>query len=126
MNKLSHVGRANGRRGEVEAVIDGERRILCLTLGALAEIETAFGVDNIADLVARISGGRLGSAEMIAILGAALRGGGNVVADEDVADMRVDGGVDAAIGLVARLLRSTFLPEREASPPNPLKPQPAD
>jgi hypothetical protein len=123
MGDLSNVSRANARRGEVEAVIDGRRRILCLTLGALAEIETAFGVDNIADLVGRISGEKLGSTEMIAILGAALRGGGNIVADEDVADMRVDGGVDAAIGLVARLLRSTFLPEREAPRPNPLKPQ---
>lgn len=25
-------GRANRRRGEIEAIIDGERRILCLTL----------------------------------------------------------------------------------------------
>ena len=31
-------GRANRRRGEVEAEMDGERRILCLTLGALAEL----------------------------------------------------------------------------------------
>ena len=31
------TGRANRQRGEIEAVIDGERRILCMTLGALAE-----------------------------------------------------------------------------------------
>ena len=69
------IGRANGRRGEVEAIIDGERRILCLTLGALAEIETAFGVDNIGDLAGRLARGRIGAATIIAILAAALRGG---------------------------------------------------
>jgi len=126
---MAHPGttsRANARRGEIEALIDGERRILCLTLGALAEIETAFGVDNVADLVGRISLGRIGSAAMIAILGAALRGGGNVVADEDVADMRVDGGVEGAIRLVAKLLTSAFLPETPGASQNPQKPQSAN
>ena len=31
------AGRANRQRGEIEAVMDGERRILCMTLGALGE-----------------------------------------------------------------------------------------
>jgi hypothetical protein len=121
-----NIGRANGRRGEVEAVIDGERRILCLTLGALAEIETALGVDNIGDLAARLAGGRIAAPDIIAILGAAFRGGGNLVADEDVAEMRVDGGVEGAVRLVATLLTTAFLPEREGATANPLKPQPAD
>ena len=119
-------GRANARRGEIEAVIDGERRILCLTLGALAELETAFGVDNVADLAERFGGGRIGASGMIAILGAALRGGGNLVDDEDVRDMRVEGGVEGAIRLTARLLSAAFLPGQEAAAANPLKPQPAD
>jgi hypothetical protein len=42
--------RANRRRGEIEAVIDGERRILCLTLGALAELETALPRETSTDL----------------------------------------------------------------------------
>jgi hypothetical protein len=97
----------------------------------LAELETAFGVDNIADLAARFSGGKIGAAGMIAILGAALRGGGNLLEDEDVRDMSVEGGVEGAVRLTARLLSAAFLPhtggsEREASPPNPLKPQRAD
>ena len=33
----------NGVRGEAVAVLAGEERRLCLTLGALAEIETALG-----------------------------------------------------------------------------------
>jgi hypothetical protein len=121
-----NIGRANARRGEVEAIIDGERRILCLTLGALAEIETALGVDNIGDLAARLSGGRIGAPDIIAILGAAFRGGGNLVADEDVAEMRVEGGIEGAVRLVARLLTTAFLPEREGAPANPPEPQPAD
>jgi hypothetical protein len=126
MSGPDRLGRANGRRGEIEAVIDGERRILCLTLGALAELETAFGVDNIADLAARFAAGRLGAAGMIAILGAALRGGGNRLDDDDVRVMRIEGGVEGAIRLTARLLAGAFLPEAEMRPPNPPEPQPAD
>ena len=119
------IGRANGRRGEVEAIIDGERRILCLTLGALAEIETAFGVDNIGDLAGRLARGRIGAATIIAILAAALRGGGNVVDDADVADMRIQGGVEGAVQLVTRLLATAFLAEGQDISQNPPQPQPA-
>jgi hypothetical protein len=126
MVDAGNVGRANARRGEVEAMVDGERRILCLTLGSLAELETAFGVDNIADLAAQFAGGRIGATDMIAILGAALRGGGNRVEDEDVRDMRIDGGVEGAIKLTAALLSAAFLSGPERTPKNPFKPQQAD
>ncbi|MGV3550174.1 gene transfer agent family protein [Rhizobium sp.] len=101
-------GRANGQRGEIEAMIDGERRILCMTLGALAELETAFGVDNIADLAGRFSGGRVGAKDVMAIIAAGLRGGGNLVDDGDLRDCRVEGGVGGAIRLAADLLGSAF------------------
>lgn len=101
-------GRANRQRGEVEAVIDGEWRILCMTLGALAELETAFGVDNIADLAHRFSGGRVGTRDVMAIIAAGLRGGGNVIDDRDIADCSVEGGIGGAIALAARLLDSAF------------------
>lgn len=110
-------GRANRRRGEIEAVIDGKRRILCMTLGALAELETAFGVDNIADLAGRFSGGKVGARDVMAIIAAGLRGGGNVVADADLEDMRVEGGIAGAMRLAARLLDSAFAPED--APANP-------
>ncbi|MCB1447688.1 MAG: gene transfer agent family protein [Rhizobiaceae bacterium] len=110
-------GRANRQRGEIEAVIDGERRILCMTLGALAELETAFGVDNVADLAGRFSGGKIGARDVLAIVAAGLRGGGNVVADADLDDMRVEGGIAGAMRLAARLLESAFAPEEP--PENP-------
>lgn len=101
-------GRANRQRGEIEAEIDGERRILCMTLGALAELETAFGVDNIADLAGRFAGGRVGTRDVMAIIAAGLRGGGNVVDDGDLADIRIEGGIGGAMRLAARLLESAF------------------
>jgi hypothetical protein len=110
-------GRANRQRGEIEAVIDGERRILCMTLGALAELETAFGVDNIADLAGRFSGGRIGTRDVMAIIAAGLRGGGNVVDDVELSDCRVEGGIGGAIALAVRLLDSAFSEGR--SPQNP-------
>ncbi|MDB5555186.1 MAG: hypothetical protein JWL86_5170 [Rhizobium sp.] len=113
----SGAGRANRVRGEIEAVINGERRILCMTLGALAELETAFGVDNIGDLATCFSGGRIGTRDVMAIIVAGLRGGGNVIEDGDVGDMRVEGGIGGAVTLTARLLSSAFAPEGPS--PNP-------
>lgn len=111
--------RANRRRGEVEAVIDGERRILCLTLGALAELETAFAADSLADLACRFSHGRLGSRDLIRILAAGLRGGGNCCTEEDVADMCVEGGLGTCVDIVRALLLVTFGGAQEAAPENP-------
>lgn len=71
-------GRANRHRGEIEALFDGERRILCLTLGALAELETAFEVDDLTALAERFASGRMKATDMIRVIGAGLRGAGNV------------------------------------------------
>ena len=118
---LAVLGRANRRRGEVEAVIGGERRILCLTLGALAELETAFGAESLADLGQRFAAGRLRAQDLMHILGAGLRGGGNRLSDEDLADMAVEGGIAGAAAIVRDLLVATFAPEAErgAAAPDP-------
>ena len=106
-------GRANRRRGEIEAMIGGERRVLCLTLGGLAELETAFGAESLNDLAARFSTGRLKAADMIRIIGAGLRGGGNLLSDEDVGEMEIDGGLAGAARIVAELLLSAFGPQQD-------------
>jgi hypothetical protein len=111
MGRVLHgenVGRANRRRGEIEAVIDGERRILCLTLAALAELETAFAVDDLTGLAARFAEGRLRALDLARIIGAGLRGGGNVLSDEEVAAMSIEGGIYAYARVVADLLAATF------------------
>ncbi|WP_309630017.1 GTA-gp10 family protein [Brevundimonas sp.] len=65
---------ANGVRGEALAMLAGGQRRLCLTLGALAEIETALGVSGIAGLAARMRA--LSAQDLMAVLAALLRGGG--------------------------------------------------
>lgn len=104
------TGRANRRRGEIEAVLDGERRILCLTLGALAELETAFAIDSLNELAARFSRGAIGAHDIIRIVGAGLRGGGNLMSDEEVAAMTAEGGIQGFARIVAELLSVTFAP----------------
>ena len=111
--------RANRHRGEVEAVLDGERRILCLTLGALAELETAFAAEDLNGLAARFSSGRLKSADMIRIIGAGLRGGGNLLSDDEVAAMSVEGGIATYAGIVGDLLTATFSGHGEGAAANP-------
>ncbi|MBZ0139192.1 MAG: gene transfer agent family protein, partial [Pseudorhodoplanes sp.] len=59
---------ANRHRGEIEAEIGGARRTLVLTLGALAELEQAFGADDLAALAERFAGGRLKARDLIRII----------------------------------------------------------
>ena len=117
--------RANRHRGEIEAVFDGERRVLCLTLGALAELETAFAVDSLAGLAERFSSGRLKADDLIRIIGAGLRGGGNLFSDEDVAGVAVTDGLAGFARIAAELLQATFGAGGEAGAPNPPAPHPA-
>jgi len=72
---------ANRRRGEIAAIIAGETYTLCLTLGALAELEDTFAVDDLAALGARFGSGRLSAEDLVKLIGAGLRGGGNQMPD---------------------------------------------
>jgi Phage tail tube protein, GTA-gp10 len=99
---------ANRYRGEVEAEIGGVRRRLVLTLGALAELEDAFGADDLVALTERLGSGRLSARDLMRIIRAGLRGAGEVVSDEDVATMGVDGGVQGYVRIVAELIAATF------------------
>lgn len=64
----------NPQRGEVAIDIDGKPRTLCLTLGALAEIETALGCESLKDLSIRLK--TVSAKDLIRLLAALLRGGG--------------------------------------------------
>lgn len=66
----------NGARGEVGVELAGARRRLCLTLGALAEIETALDLDGVEALAERLR--RLSARDVTVVLAALLRGGGEV------------------------------------------------
>lgn len=110
----------NRHRGEIGAILDGREWVLCLTLGALAELEAAFEADDLGALVERFSAGRLTSRDMLRILTAGLRGGGHAVTEEDVAGMQADGGAAGFARIVSELLTATFGGQEEAaSPVNP-------
>ncbi len=68
------VPAANGARGEAVAIVAGVPRRLCLTLGALAELETALGVRGWEALSARLR--TLAAGDLLLVLAALLRGGG--------------------------------------------------
>ncbi|RMF07847.1 MAG: gene transfer agent family protein, partial [Alphaproteobacteria bacterium] len=65
---------ANPLRGEIEASFDGRRYRLCLTLGALAELEAVFGEDDMLAVAERFEAGRISARDAIRIIGAGLRG----------------------------------------------------
>lgn len=110
----------NRRRGEVAVTIAGERYTLCLTLGALAELEAAFGVADLAALGERFARGRLAGGDCIKLLGAALRGGGQALGDDEVADLPIDN-LAGVVEALVELLGVTF----GTHSPNPPAPQPA-
>lgn len=99
---------ANRHRGEIEAELGGLRYTLCLTLGALAEIEHAYGGEDLLTIAERFEKGRIGATDAIRVLGAGLRGAGHQVSDADVAAMQVEGGAAGYLGIVVRLLQATF------------------
>lgn len=98
----------NIHRGEIAAEIGGEMRVLCLTLGALAELEARLGAGDLSGLGERFASGRISARDLTAILGAGLRGGGNELSDDDLARMSVEGGLRGAADIAVRLLQATF------------------
>jgi hypothetical protein len=98
----------NQRRGEISAKLDGKHWRLCLTLGALAQLEAAFDVGDIVALGERFGSGRLSANDMIAVIAAGLNGGGQEVSLCDVARMHCDTGLAGFADIVARLLMATF------------------
>lgn len=99
---------ANRHRGEIEAEIGGSKRKLVLTLGALAELEDAFGAEDLVALTERFGTGRLKARDLTRIIGAGLRGAGEAVSDEEVAGFAVDGGAQGYVRIAAALIAATF------------------
>ena len=98
----------NHHRGEIAGILDGTSYRLCLTLGALAELEATFGDENMLALAQRFAGGKLSARDCIRIIGAGLRAAGHDIPDEAVANLQAQGGVTGYIDIVARLLTITF------------------
>jgi len=64
----------NPARGDIALTIGGRTARLCLTLGALAELEAAFDCDGLEALGGRLS--RMSAADLDTVIRALLRGGG--------------------------------------------------
>lgn len=107
---------ANLHRGEIAAELGGKQRTLVLTLGALAELESAFGAADLVALAERFGSGRLSARDLMRIIGAGLRGAGESVSDDEVAAMAADGGAAGYVRIAADLIAATFddAPIREA------------
>jgi len=98
----------NPHRGEIEAVLGGLPYTLCLTLGALAELEHTFGESDMMALAERFQSGRISASDALKIIGAGLRGAGHQLSDDDVAKLPASGGAPGFVDIVARLLNATF------------------
>lgn len=98
----------NRHRGEIEAEIGGRRRTLVLTLGALAELESAFGAGDLGALAERFAAGRIGARDLTRIIAAGLRGAGESVTDEEVARMSAPGGAQDYVRIAVDLIAATF------------------
>lgn len=105
-------GWANPWAGEVALVIDGERRVLKLTLGALAELEAALETGTLVELVERFETGAFSSRDVLALVVAGLRGGGWRGRAADLVSSEIEGGPLGAARAAAELLARAFmLPE---------------
>lgn len=83
----------NGVRGEVSVRLAGEDRRLCLTLGALAEIETGLGLEGLDRLAERMR--TLSAHDLTVVLAALLRGGGEAALADRLGEAAINPG-DAA------------------------------
>ncbi len=116
---------ANHRRGEVEAELDGKTYTLCLTLGALAELESGMGAADLVALAGRFESNRLSARDILRIIGCGLRGAGHSLTDDDVSRMKVSEGLAGYVRIAADLLAATFGDAPETQSPNPPAPQDA-
>ncbi|MGE7472371.1 gene transfer agent family protein [Bosea sp. NPDC003192] len=112
----------NRYRGEVALMVEGRALPMRLTLGALAELEDAFSVENLPALGERFAAGRLSARDITRILSAGLRGAGGTLAVDEVASLSFDDGLNGAIAAAIALLDATFAPAgqgAETRPPSP-------
>jgi hypothetical protein len=100
---------ANPYAGEVALVIDGQRRVLKLTLGALAELEAELESGTLVDLVARFEAGRFATRDVLALIVAGLRGGGWQGRAADLVVAEIEGGPLGAARAAAELLARAFM-----------------
>ncbi len=99
---------ANPYAGEVALLLDGQRVVAKLTLGALAELETALESGSLMDLVERFESQRFSTRDVLALIVAGLRGGGWQGTAADLLRVEIGGGPMQAAKVAAMLLARAF------------------
>jgi hypothetical protein len=94
----------NRARGEVLLEIDGRAVRLCLTLGALAELEAAFDVASLSELGERLA--QLTASDLLLVLAALTAGGGEAMNTAQLVAARIE--PRAAAAAVAEAFRAAF------------------
>lgn len=103
----------NPARGETSFLAAGEKFVMRLTLGALAEIESAFNVASLSDLAARLKS--FATSDIATVAAALLRAGGHEVTANDVLKLPVD------LATIVQAIADVFaLVNREANEAGPL------
>lgn len=100
----------NPLRGEVALVVNGQRRIMRLTLGALASLEARLDSGSLMDLAERFETGRVSAADLTVLLTAALNGGGHAITEGELAAAEIRGGATAALRAGLEALAHAFQP----------------
>ncbi len=78
----------NKARGEAGVRINGKDYRLCLTLGALAELETAFAAQDLSDLGGKLR--NLSARDFLIVLMILLKGGANELDLETLKSAQID------------------------------------
>lgn len=100
---------ANPWRGDVALVIDGQNHVARLTLGALVELEEALEEGSLIALVERFESNAFSSRDVLALIGAGLRGGGCDMSKDELLHAEIEGGPMAAAKAAAELLARAFV-----------------
>ncbi len=100
---------ANPLRGDVVVIINGQRHVARLTLGALAELENTLDEPSLLALVQRFESSRFRSRDVLCLLAAALHAGGLRMTEADLGAAVIEGGPMAAAKAAAELLARAFV-----------------
>ena len=98
----------NAKRGEVMWSFAGRDYRLCLTFGALAELEHHFESVGIVALSERLSRGALSADDLVALLAAGLRGANEKVTPQDIRALPLAEALASALPAIAAMLDAAF------------------
>jgi hypothetical protein len=106
-------------RGAVSFLLDGRKRALVLTLGALAEMEAELGPDGLTGLAGRLSEGKLSASDAITVLAAGLKGAGEAMERDELGRAIPASDLGHALNTAADLLAASFGGGSSSPPPPP-------